>query len=534
MSGLFDASRHAEPLILRPYQETAVNECRRAISEWIDVKFKTDGSEDLVRRRVRPVLSCPTGGGKTLVAASIFTAARAKRKTCAFVVPLLSLIPQTYRSFERAGMDHIGVIQGDNPLSDSSAPVQICSIQTVGRRLRPQADVVIFDEIHTLHQAHVDWMAEADPGTVFIGLSATPWRKGLADHFDRMIVVETTAGLISRGFLSPYRAFASATPDLSNVKIVAGDYHEGQLGEAMNKPKLVADVVTTWLEKAERRKTLVFAVNCAHAQALQKQFLDAGVRAGYVDAYTKVEGVGGREEMIEQLRTGELEVICNVGTMTTGVDAPFVSCLVLARPTRSEMLFVQIVGRGLRTCDGRDDCLIFDHSDTIARLGLPDEIHYDSFPWEPAEEAEAAKRKEALPKACPQCAYLKPPRTLKCPCCGFETAPASKIQCAEGELSEVGSKRKPKEQADMETKQKWLSGLIFIARERGYKDGWASRKYMEKFGVWPHNTMHKSPRYPDAVVSGWVRSRQIAWAKAKAAAEGKTQTSRRDDPLTNF
>lgn len=829
MTTLFDEPKTAEPLILREYQEHAVDECRRAISEWIDVKMRRDSVEEIVRRRVRPVLSAPTGAGKCLVASAIFAAARARGRTCAFVVPLLSLIPQTYRAFKRAGMDHIGVVQGDNLLTDHTAPVQICSIQTVGRRRRPQADVVLFDECvvrgtkimtpfgekniedlkegdyvcnaigvgrikaisrrvatpisigmsngrtlritrnhpafsgagwtacgelerdsflfsreglrtmwrsvpptcvrggesmegsdavsglrknknwlmaaaseffaknvrclwrdvfrhdgrrsdrqrkgmgaaemlldilcqevvksdalgcvtpetarhlqahwsraersrrewkaydeaarsdacdlgggvesrvcsndgyaarlwhsrelqarlgeafgkarrgiewwiaqlsagartgrekgsvfgdvrvesispkecgriddvfnlhvsghpsyfaegvlvhncHIFHKAHQDWMDEADPGTVFIGLSATPWRKGLVDYFDRMIVVETTYGLIQKGYLSPFRAFAPSVPDLSDVKIVAGDYHEGQLGAAMNKPKLIADVVTTWLEKAERRKTLVFAVNCAHAQALQAQFLAAGVRTGYVDAYTKVEGPGGREELVDKLRTGELEVICNVGTMTTGVDAPFVSCISMARPTRSEMLYLQIVGRGLRTAPGKENCLVFDHSDTIARLGMPDEIYYDSFPWEPEEQQKAAGRKEALPKACPQCAFMKPARVLKCPACGFETAPKSKIACEEGELAEIGSKRKPKEQADMETKQRWYSGLIWIARDRGKKDGWAYYAFRDKFGVAPANTLQKTPRYPDAVIFGWEKSRRIAFAKAK-------------------
>ena len=115
-----------------------------------------------------------------------------------------------------------------------------------------------------------------------------------------------------------------------------------------------SDIVTTWMKRGENRPTFCFAVNRRHAQEIQAQFLNAGIPAGYVDAYTPVEE---REVMIDKLRTGELKIICNIGTMTTGVDAPFVSCIILARPTKSEMLYIQIIGRGLRTNPGKDHCI---------------------------------------------------------------------------------------------------------------------------------------------------------------------------------
>ncbi len=112
----------------------------------------------------------------------------------------------------------------------------------------------------------------------------------------------------------------------------------------------------------------------AHAKNLQAQFEAAGVPTGYIDAYTKPDA---REALFRRFTAGELRAIASVGCLTTGVDLD-VRCIVLARPTKSEMLFVQIIGRGLRTADGKSDCLILDHSDTHLRLGLVTNIHHDA------------------------------------------------------------------------------------------------------------------------------------------------------------
>ena len=114
----------------------------------------------------------------------------------------------------------------------------------------------------------------------------------------------------------------------------------------MQEQRLVADVVQTWLEKSGGRPTFCFAVDRAHAAKITSQFDGAGVRVEYVDAFTEQDD---RAEYIEQLRTGEVQVVVSIGTLTTGVDVPWVSCISFVRPTRSEMLFVQALCRGLRS-----------------------------------------------------------------------------------------------------------------------------------------------------------------------------------------
>lgn len=236
----------------------------------------------------RPMLQAPTGFGKTVVAAAIVKGARAKGNRVLFVVPALSLIDQTVRSFYAEGITEIGVIQADHVMTDATRPVQVASIQTLQRRPIPRFDIVVIDEAHRWFEMLGIWMKAPDWASVpFVGLSATPWTKGLGKFYDDLVQVTTTAELIEAGYLSPFRVYAPSHPDLSGVRTVAGDYHEGDLGEAMNQVALVADVVETWVKHGENRPTFAFAVDRAHAKHLQARFEAADVRCGYIDAYTK-------------------------------------------------------------------------------------------------------------------------------------------------------------------------------------------------------------------------------------------------------
>lgn len=202
--------------------------------------------QSLASGRRRPMVQAPTGAGKTVVAGAIVKGARLKAKRVLFVVPAIALIDQTVRSFFAEGIRDVGVIQGNHPMTDPAAPVQVASIQTLQRRAIPPFDIVVIDEAHRWFEMLGPWMAAEDWQEVpFVGLSATPWTKGLGKHYDDLIQVTTTAELIEAGYLSPFRVYAPSHPDLAGVRTVAGDYHEGDLSKAMNKPELVADVVTT-------------------------------------------------------------------------------------------------------------------------------------------------------------------------------------------------------------------------------------------------------------------------------------------------
>jgi DNA repair protein RadD len=464
--------------------------------------------ESLLQGHKRPILQSPTGSGKTVLAAAIVEKALAKGKRVIFTVPKKSLIDQTVERFNEAGIKAIGVVQAQHPDTDATQPVQVCSIQTLRRRKLPQADLVLIDEAHEIHDFHREWMEKPEWQNIpFIGLTATPWKKGLGKLYDDLIIPTTTAELIEKGFLSKFKVFAPSHPDLAGVKTVAGDYHEGQLSAVMSKKELTADVVKTWLEKGEDRPTLAFCVDLAHARKLQEQFHSAGVSCGYVDAYTsRVD----RQHVAERFRNRLDQVVCSVGTLTTGIDWD-VRCIILARPTKSEILYVQIIGRGLRTGVGKDHCLILDHSDTTLKLGFVTDIHHGELDdGKPNRSAKASVAEEKKPRECPSCKALK--NTHVCPSCGFAPQRQSQLKVRDGELVELTFRHGKK---DLGQPQSVYSGLLWYGQTRNYKPGWAAMQYRNAFGSWPDGLV-KTPAVPTNEQYQWIKSRQIAFAKGRA------------------
>jgi hypothetical protein len=498
---------------LRDYQTDAIDKLR----------------DSLRAGKTRPVVQMPTGAGKTIVAANIVRMALDKGKRVVFCVPAISLIDQSVEKFERNGIPHIGVIQAQHERTDRTAPVQVCSIQTLARRALPEGDLVIIDECHLMFKFYDIWMNLPEWQKVpFIGLTATPWAKGMGaqGRWDDLIIGTTTEELIKLGHLSDFKVFAPAHPDLDGVKIVAGDYKLDQLGQAMDKAPLVADIVSTWLERGQDRSTLVFAVNRAHAKHIQQQFQAAGVTTAYLDAYTDLEE---RNQIAKAFEAGDVRVVCNVGVLTTGVDWD-VRCIILARPTRSEILYTQIIGRGLRTAEGKDHCLILDHSDTTLKLGFVTDISHDKLD-DGRVKSSPKEKKAILPKECPKCAFLKPPKTKVCPSCGFEAIAVSDIDTEEGELHEITRDGRVKvEKWPQEQKEYFYRELLGYAELKSYKKGWAYHAYRARFSVGPANSFSGSPlRMIRPETASWIKSYNIRKAKAREKAAGAKFDARHPD-----
>jgi DNA repair protein RadD len=449
----------------------------------------------------RIMVQAPTGFGKTLVAAAIAKNEMNFGRRAIFTVPALSLIDQTVERFYAHGVRDIGVIQANHLLTNYARLIQVASVQTLQRRHIPDASTVVIDEAHRWFDFYGNWMKNPAWSNVpFVGLSATPWTRGLGKYFDKLIIASTTEELISEGYLSKFSVFAPSSPDLTKVRTVAGDYHDGDLSEVMDKSALIT--------RGKGRPTLCFAVDRVHAKHLQQKFIDRGVSAEYIDAYTEATE---RAAIAKRFHAGEVEVVCNVGCLTTGIDWD-VRCIILARPTKSEMLFVQMIGRGLRTADGKDDCLILDHSDTHLRLGFVTDIHHEKLDDGRERQKAEPKSKEALPKKCGKCSFLKPPKMLICPACGFKPEPKCQVVSNPGELVEF-SARGVKKQTKSADKIAFYRELKWIAQQRGYKSGWTAHKFKGRFGDWPNGLDHWSPVPPSQNTLGWIRSQQIAFAK---------------------
>ena len=475
------------------------------------------------------VLAAPTGSGKTVLASTIVLGARSKLNRVAFCVPALGLIDQTFERFLEAGIDpgEMGIMQADHPFTRPDAPIQIASAQTLARRAFPKADIVIVDEAHVQYEVYDRWkdVEGDDAPKLFIGLTATPWAKGMGKRGEALIQHTSVQELIDLGRLSPFRVFAPSHPDLSKVRTQAGDYREDDLGDVMSGPKLVSDVVETWLSKAEGRPTLCFAVNRAHAHALHAQFVKSGVSTEYVDAFTPREE---RDEIGRSLKDGSVKVVVNIGCLTTGIDWD-VRCISMARPTKSEILFVQIIGRGLRVVDGKSDCIILDHSDNHSQLGFVTDIHHDELDDGLSTGKSKPKPQEeqlALPKECRECGCLMSPLVYTCPECGTVRMAPVRVNQVEGELVEFLSraKRRKVETArltdtlrDMGHQSIW-SQLVWMQKNNGWGRGRASHMYRDIFGVWPKNLFDNFPVQPTYELQALIRQRNIAYAKSMAKA----------------
>ncbi|HEY3620735.1 MAG TPA: DEAD/DEAH box helicase family protein [Candidatus Sulfotelmatobacter sp.] len=474
----------------------------------------------------RIVVQAPTGFGKTLLSAHILSGAVAKGNRAMFTCPAINLVNQTLKAFEAEGIHRIGVIQAKHERTDWLQPVQIASVQTLIRRAVPEVDFVIIDECHNQWDKLNEILdSEEWKDKIVIGLSATPWAKGMGLRWTKLIVAARTQQLIDEGHLVPFRIYApQQEADLSKVKITAGDYNEHQLSEAMDKPVLVADIVKTWQERAAGLPTFLFAVECKHAQSLQKEFHDAGISCGYIDAYSDDDD---RRNTFRRFREGSDKIIASVGCLVTGVDED-VRCIVDAAPTKSEIKHVQKIGRGLRTAPEKRELLILDHAGNTLRLGMVTDIHHDTMNCQKKTDksAESKDKPAPKPKKCAKCGMVMAKGERICPGCKAEQLMLSGVTVEDGELVEWGSKStKPK--ATMATKQEFYSGLLHIARSRGHQDGWAAHAYREKFGVWP-NQLDKVSAPPSREVQNFETGRRIRRAKTEHPTQGQIDQCKRE------
>jgi DNA repair protein RadD len=472
------------------------------------------------RRRI--VLGAPCGSGKTEVGVEVVKGARAKGNSVAFCVPMLNLIDQTVKRFVKRGIDaeEMGVIQARHPLTKEGAPIQVCSVQTLDRReILPDVQVALIDEAHIQFKVIQRWMNER-PGTLFVGMSATPWAKGMADDWQELITISSIPAMIEAGVLAPYLAYAPPLqPDLTGIpdNRITKDYAEGPLSERMQEKKLVADVVSTWLDKGEGRPTLVFCVDRAHAAAINDQFEDAGVRARYIDANTPTDE---RADYMDGLESGETQVITSIGTMTTGTDLPVVSCISYVRPTKSPILYVQSICRGLRSYAGKQNCLILDHSTSSHRLlSWLGEVDHPLLPGKVEKKSVSHETDLPLPRICSACNFFIPAKTPHCPNCGFVPKRQTPIQNEAGELvAFTGAKlsdpqKKANKDFSSDEKRRFYGELKGYAAFKHYNPKWADNKYKARFGVWPNAYKEARPLWPPSrETASWIRGQVQYWA----------------------
>lgn len=455
-----------------------------------------------------------TGFGKTRVAAKIIEGCVSRGMRVCFVVPRISLVGQTVQSFNDLGLNDITVQWGDSEVCDRAA-ITVSSVDTMIRRERREYDLVIIDECHYKRAKLLEWMEEY-PLERYIGLSATPFAGWMGNYYTALAKSKDMRWLIDNKRLAEYEVYAPDIPDLDDVGSRTGsmgnDYIESQLAEVMGDAKVVGNVVNNWLENGGNRLTLALCVNVSHANHLMLEFERSGVAAEVITAQVKVNE---RERIFGRMSQGITRVVLSVDCLTAGFDMPAITCIINARPTKSEMRYIQGMGRGLRYYNDQTT-IIFDHSGTVLELGYPEDISIYRLKTKEDGEGKDSKskereKKEKKPTLCTACNYLKPAGEHVCSKCGFKPVSGENVEVDESiKLKKMGKTNA----ATKEDKQSFWSQLKGLQRERGYSDGRIAHIYKDKFAVWPRS-LNDRPKPAGIEVRNFIKSRNIAFAKSK-------------------
>jgi superfamily II DNA or RNA helicase len=349
---------------LRPYQRAAIDAVLAA---------RRGGARRLV-------VCLPTGAGKTVIFSHL---AGLARRPVLVLAHREELLAQAADKIGRALGDASAVaIEQADRRAPASAKVVVCSIRSLHERRLAEVlrgrdvGLVVYDECH--HAAAEDnqrvlrQLGAFDPGWTgtLLGFTATTARGdgvGLDKVFERIVFTRTLPEMIGDGYLSPLRGFRLETAaDLTRVTAGGLDFREEELAEAVDIEERNALVARSIQELARDRRTIAFCVTVRHALNLAAALRLLGVPAGTVHGEMPGER---RAEVLAAFRAGKITALTNVAVLTEGFDDPGVSCIAMARPTRSEGLYAQCVGRGTRLHPGKADCLILDFAD-VSRLSL--------------------------------------------------------------------------------------------------------------------------------------------------------------------
>ena len=339
---------------LRPYQKAAVAS--------VVARYRAN------ERRM--LLYLPTGAGKTVIATHIIEALRDGfgLGRALFVAHRREILDQTVRTLQQhLPALRVEVEQGERS-AEGDADITVASVQSLLRRkdrYDPKAfDLIICDECHRALAPSWDqvisyFWSQAGARTVLLGMTATPRRsdgRSVLEFFGEAAFEISRTDLEDLGYLVPMQYFTvQGDLRLDQVQQSGGDFQVAALSRVMDSPAHRALAVKAWLEQGAGKKTLVFCSGVEHARHLAEDFRGIGVRAELIDGKTKE-----REQLLQRFRSGDIQVLTNYGVLTEGFDEPSVTCILMARPTTSPLVYTQCIGRGLRCSPGKSSCTIID------------------------------------------------------------------------------------------------------------------------------------------------------------------------------
>ena len=452
-------------LTLRDYQSRAIHDLRCAYRQGARA----------------PLLVCPTGAGKTVMFSAITASAIERGRHVLILVHRRELIRQASEKLTSAGVAH-GVIAAG--VTRAAHPVQVASVQTLARRLPVidwQPDLIVIDEAH--HAVAGTWQTilEHWPDAYRLGVTATPVRKdgrGLCSMFDHLVSGPSVASLTNHGYLCSARIYAPPpAADLSGLHVRGGDFRPEEITERLDRPTVTGDAIDHYQRLCNHRRAIAFCCSTKHAASVTAAFNQRGVPAATLLGETPTDQ---RDLLVRQFAAGTIHVLVTVDVVSEGFDCPSAEAAILLRPTQSEGLYLQQVGRVIRPSPGKPHALILDHVGNVHRHGFPD----DDRGWSLEDRPKRGKGGPAAPsvRTCEQCFAAFPPQPT-CPVCGAACAPAParRLDQVDGELQEL--KREAVRQRVAERKgARTISELIKVGIARGMKNpaGWARHVYLAR------------------------------------------------------
>ena len=442
------------------------------------------GARDAVMNGENPCIWKPTGAGKTHVGVAIMKGALARGNSCLWLAHRRELTAQAAERIELFGLD-CGRIEAGFDV-DLDEPMQVASVQTLVRRVKSNPDVAAFcanvkvvlvDECHRVRAATHEAILACCPNAVVVGLSATPVRldgRGLGDVFDRLVFPITCEELIDGGFLMEPEWFSQGEPDTSGIRVLGGEFDQGATAALMGKSKVVGGIVKNIVAKEKHRRGVIFAASIANSKALVERLQAEGIQAAHLDGTTPKDE---RDEILRDLRSGEIQIVSNVNILTEGWDLPDLGFAVDASPTASWSRFMQRAGRIMRPADGKARPTYYDNAGNLVRHGFPTDRVEISLDDAPTKKAPAPKA-----KVCRYCHAAAPVAATTCPACGmpFPKRERTGPEIVEGELKNVKSAR-----PTAASKAAFYEKHLKVAVACGHKRGYATHRYVAEFGVMP-------------------------------------------------
>ena len=486
---------------LRDYQVRTVDSTRNAIQ----------------RLYRRPLIVAPCGSGKTHIAGAIVQSCQANNARTLFFAPRRELVYQTLEKFVHYGIDAGMIMAGE--AQRLYAKHQIASFDTLHARAiqrdkipMPEADVVLVDEAHLSLSKGKQDILEHYRNKIVIGLTATPTRTdgtGMGRYYNYLVNEISVRELIDDGYLVEPAYYAPDHWDMSGVKTTKSDYVVSSLSKAVDQPELIGGIYENWKRLAGEKRTVIFCVNRKHSRHICELFKNKGIRAEHVDGETPKDERAG---IFNRVRSGATQVLCNVYVASYGLDIPELECAVLARPTKSLGLYFQTCGRVLRPAPGKTGAIIIDHTGAVEEHGFLD----DHIPWtlEEGKDIRELKKKQdqenEAPKeiVCTNCGNIFSGQR-ECPRCGSELIPGTEA---------IPYKKADLKKVDKTDPATFYAMLLFYAKEKKFKTGWANHTYHKKYGMWPiHGSVNEiTPVQPNQEVSKFIKSRYIAYRRARA------------------